>query len=342
MSKNAKSSTQNSVFIACGGTGGHFMPGIVTGGALEKVNFQPYYFGEGKKIEEILIKDHGVSLIRPITGGGRLKRGLSLFSKILKEHFIHKPKLCILCGGFSSFILGLYGILFRVPLVILEQNTLPGRVNRILSYFSKFACVTFKSSEYFLNCKSFHTGNPVRNLDKEQAKEIDLLIMGGSQGARAINLQLPKLINGKKNIVHVCGPGNREVSESNWKETNHQVTVFEHHSEMLSLISKSKWVVTRAGATSLSECAALGASCVAVPYPFAKDQHQLKNAKELEEKNALMILEEKKIDQLKDLLNKTLDDDIKAQQFSKNIKLSGIGDVLAEKTVATIKGELNL
>jgi len=315
------------IWIACGGTGGHFLPGLVCGKALESHNHKVSYWGEGKAIEEHLCNDHQLKLNRPKTGGGRIKRGLSLFFKQFKKLTKNKPKLCILCGGFSSFITGIFSILFRIPFVILEQNAVPGKINRLLSRFAKVAFITFPNSEKYMHSPCILSGNPVRTSPQISQKEIDILIIGGSQGAQALNTGLAKIIQGSYNITHICGPGKLKLTKEAWEKTSHKVDILEQHPQIPELAAKSRWTITRAGATSLSELAAVGCAAIAIPYPIASDNHQLLNAQYLESLNALIVLEETQFTNKSKMINNMISDPKAHTKYAKALKNSKIADI---------------
>ncbi len=324
------------IWVACGGTGGHFLPGMVCGKALEKNGNVVSYWGEGKKIEEHLCADHQLQLIRPRLSGGRIKRGLNLFFKQFKKVFKNRPKLCILCGGYSSFITGVFSILFRIPFVILEQNAVPGKINRLLSRFAKVAFITFPNSEQYMKSACVLSGNPVRTAVSNNNKENDILIIGGSQGAQALNMGLAKIIEGNYKITHICGPGKLDDTRKAWDDSNHDVTIIEQYSGIPELASRSRWTITRAGATSLSELAAVGCAAIAVPYPIASDNHQLLNAQYLEDLGALVVLEERDFSDKAGFVNGLIGDAGSHVRYGEALKGSCIADVNGERVVKDI------
>jgi UDP-N-acetylglucosamine--N-acetylmuramyl-(pentapeptide) pyrophosphoryl-undecaprenol N-acetylglucosamine transferase len=243
----------------------------------------------------------------------------------------------LLFGGFSSFALGTWAIRKRVPIHLFEQNTVPGRVNRLLSYFAESAYLTFPLKKYSLGRKKQSlTGNPVRPpMASISDPKYDILILGGSQGAASLNQRLPVLLDPKFKICHVCGPGREgEVNKSYPNLEN--VTVVESHPNIPELLSQSRWVVSRAGATSLSEMAAAGTATLTVPLPTAKDDHQRYNAEVLRDQDAVEMLLEHEFEVKKDWLNELLKDSRRAKELKKNILASGLADVKGVRALSSL------
>jgi UDP-N-acetylglucosamine--N-acetylmuramyl-(pentapeptide) pyrophosphoryl-undecaprenol N-acetylglucosamine transferase len=330
------------IWIANGGTGGHFLPGTVCGKALQNKDYQIIYWGEGKEIENHLCKDHSTDLNRPTGGGGRIKRGITLFYMQLKKVFMQRPVISILCGGYSSFITGTFCVLFRIPFVLLEQNTIPGKINRLLSRFALKAYITYPQSESYLKTQCELTGNPVREVEIQDEKEYDILIIGGSQGAQALNTKSATLIDGNLKIMHICGPGKLEETKTAWDESNHEVTIHEQANNIPELVSKSKWTITRAGATSLSEIAACQSAAIAVPFPYASDNHQYHNAKYLENLGAIIMLEENSFESKKEFINQQIADTTINKNLAKALSTSGIADIAGKKIVENLLKEILL
>jgi UDP-N-acetylglucosamine--N-acetylmuramyl-(pentapeptide) pyrophosphoryl-undecaprenol N-acetylglucosamine transferase len=243
--------TLPSIWIACGGTGGHFMPGMVVGRALEAKGYEVTYWGEGKRIEVSLCEEQKIDMMRP-SAGSRAKRWYSLQKLMNQQAKKAEPTAVLLFGGFSSFALGTWAVRKRVPIHLFEQNTVPGRVNRLLSLFARSVHLTFPLKKYSLGSKEQHlTGNPVRPPVARTAEpKFDVLILGGSQGAASLNQRLPALLDSSFKVCHVCGPG-RESEVIKAYPHLKNVTIFESHSNVPELLSQCRWVISRAGATSL-------------------------------------------------------------------------------------------
>lgn len=307
------------------------------GRALEAKGYTVTYWGEGKKIEENLCEQQSIVMQRP-KDGSRWKRWKQLLSS-MKQHAKDQPPLaCLLFGGFSSFALGSWALLHRCPYHLFEQNAIPGRVNRLLSFKAQTAFLTFPLQKYRFFCKNQHlSGNPVRSApSKSEARSHDLLILGGSQGAKALNQTLPQQLSRDLKVIHLCGPNRKSEAETAW-QGNKNVDIVESSPDVPALLGQCRWVITRAGATSLSEIAAIGIATIAVPYPHAKDDHQRANAEHLEKKQALLILDENSIDTKRQWLHDTLNDTSLQLQLENSSLHSGLADIEAQRALELLK-----
>lgn len=296
------------------------MPGVVMGKALAQRGDQVRYFGEGKAIEDDLSKAQSVDLIRPSVGGGRFSRGRTLWNLLSSQQ--PKPDLCLGFGGFSTAVLGTWAIVHRVPFVLFEQNAIAGRVNRLLRPFAKAIHLTFPAE----NLRGGALwGNPVRQAPAQSETEMDLLILGGSQGAKALNINLPSHLPQDLRITHIAGPGRVEEALGAHGGPREGLEVLESHPDVPSLLARSRWVISRAGATSLSEIAAGAKACITVPYPHAKDDHQRANARHLEKLGAVRVLEEADFSRV-DLKAWLADEDLRTKLVDGMAK-SGLADV---------------
>lgn len=325
-------------WIACGGTGGHFLPGVVMGRALRAEGFSVQYFGEGKSIEQHLSQDHNIDLKRP-TSGSRFARFLKLKAKFNAQRKINPPGFVLLFGGFSSFALGSWALMHGIPIFLFEQNAIPGRVNRFLSWFAKGALLTFPLQGPPLRCKMHLTGNPVRPNIHRTGEGWDLLVLGGSQGALALNRTLPKLLPKDIRILHLCGPGRiKEASDAYGSRKN--VDIRESDRDVPGLLSKSRWVISRAGATSLSEIVSAKVAAITVPYPFAKDNHQRANAKHLQAMGACEWIEEADLQKKKERIWTLLKDDQQREEMIEAQGESNIADIHGQRAMEVLRSVL--
>ena len=320
--------TLPTIWIACGGTGGHFLPGVVVGRSLEGQGFTVLYFGEGKAIEEDLCKAQNIDMIRPPKShlGSRFKKLRWMLKELSLRKKENPPQAVLGFGGFSSASLGLWATLHRTPLFLFEQNAVPGRVNRMLSPFAKAVFLTFPLVSKKLRNANLHlTGNPIRPASpKPEKKDYDLLVLGGSQGALALNRDLLPLLPKDWRILHIAGPGRREEVLNADRGLHPHLEVIDSHPDVPSLLARSRWVISRSGATSLSEIAQSGNPCITVPLPTSRDDHQRHNAAYLEARQGVVVLEESAFDgdSLKGaLLNPDL-----TLALSSGIRQSGIAD----------------
>ncbi len=321
------------VFIAGGGTGGHFYPALSLSEALHKKGFSIFYIGtkngiEGKKDfphgEKILFDTKGVrgkSLKGKVISTAKLLYTTLKVKKILKKE---KPDFAICFGGYASLPLGLASFLEGIPLYIHEQNSVPSYTNKVLSYIAKKIFITFEySKKYFPKEKTFLTGFPVRNIlkkrlstSKEEARRLlgipqekkVVLIFGGSQGAKKLTEVGESLAEKEKQLFFIIITGKN--SRLNKKLPN--IKNFEYFEDMGLLYKASDIVISRSGAGTVSELILFGKPAVFVPYPYAASNHQYFNVKWLENEGLAHIVEEKNLDEkilrekIKDFFSKDL------------------------------------
>jgi len=298
------------------------------GRALIAKGYAVRYFGEGKAVEEDLCRAQQIEMIRPPKShsGSRLKKFLWVFSELSRQKRQERPVAILGFGGFSSAALGTWAILNRTPLFLFEQNAVPGRVNRTLAPFAKAVFLTFPLVlKKLRSSRQYLTGNPVRPAcPKPDQKAYDLLVIGGSQGALALNRNLPPLLPEGWRILHIAGPGrSMEVLEADGGR-HPLLEVIDSHPDVPALLAKTRWVISRSGATSLCEIAQSGNPCITVPLPTSMDDHQRHNAAFLEARQGVVVLEESAFDS-QSLRGALLNPDL-ALVLSSGIRQSGIAD----------------
>ena len=300
------------VLVSGGGTAGHVYPALtvaalVSADARDRVA----YVGAPDSLEQRLAGEAGVEFVAvPVTGWDRA-RPLTLltgFTTAIASTFrclglLNRDRTDAVLGfgGYVSVPLSLAAVLRGVPLVLHEQNSVPGVANKILARFARTVCVTYEDSVALLAHpdRAVVTGDPVREsvlrADREggrtaygvSAEETLLLVFGGSRGARHLNGALVGLrerlaaITGVR-VVQIAGPSEapavRAALEAQggipdwWR-------VLEYVDGMGDLLAAADLVVSRAGATTLAELSAIGKASVLVPYPYATDDHQTLNAR---------------------------------------------------------------
>jgi len=327
------------VFIAGGGTGGHFYPASALPNFLKEKNYHIYYFGTKSGIEakkdfpanQIFLFDMKAVRVRGFFR--KIKGALSLLSASFKIYKIikkEKPDFIICFGGYTSFPLGLAGFLSKTKIYIHEQNSVPSYTNKILSFFAKKIFITFPiTRKYFPEEKTYLTGLPLRsslkerlNITKEEArKQLNLptdkkviLIFGGSQGAKKLNQTVNKLAELFKDyfFIHIQGKHKVEL-----KEKPQNIISYEYFDDMGLLYKASDLVISRAGSATVNEILAFGKKAIFIPFPYATSDHQYYNVKWLEDKGVCKILLEKNIEKLPEILNDFLDKDINEKEIQK-------------------------
>jgi UDP-N-acetylglucosamine--N-acetylmuramyl-(pentapeptide) pyrophosphoryl-undecaprenol N-acetylglucosamine transferase len=307
------------VLIAAGGTGGHIYPGIAV--AKELMRRDPSssvrFVGTARGLETRLVPGAGFELsliesagLKNVGLAARL-RGLVILPKsflaarrLLREF---RPHVTVGAGGYVSGPVLLTAALTGTRTLVMESNALPGFTNRVLARFVDAAAVSFEAALPYFRGKGVVTGNPVRREFFEIPRKerdpgrISLLIFGGSQGARAINeamvAALPHLAarRGVLRITHQTGEADLErvragYEAAGWSE---QAEVRPYLDDIVRHFAASDLILCRAGATTSAELVAAGKAAIMVPFPFAADDHQRKNAEALQTGGAaIMILQQ--------------------------------------------------
>lgn len=290
------------LLIAAGGTGGHLFPGISVARAFKELNpgGDVLFVGSERGLEREILEREGfrqVALnVGRLKGEGwtqRLKTLLSLPGALLQARSILKdfrPDLVFGIGGYSSGPMILAARSRGIPRAVLEPNAIPGYTNRKLAKSVDRVFIAFpKAKEFFPESKVRLTGTPVRGDLKpvETAaaeKPFTVLVLGGSQGATAINkamtAALPKLeASGKAlKIIHQTGSNDEAWVKETYAKSKipHEVSAFV--ADMARVYREADLAVSRAGASTISELLATRTPSILVPYPFAADDHQRFNA----------------------------------------------------------------
>jgi len=290
------------IVIAAGGTGGHIFPGIAI--ACEVKRRDPaaeiLFVGTARGLESKIVPREGFDLelikVSALKGVSMLQRAKSLLElpasfvaarRILKRF---RPDVVIGVGGYSSGPTLLMAALMRVPTMVVEPNAMPGFTNRVLARFTDSAALTFEESLKYFRGRGRITGNPVRGdfgqlNRKERSDKVHILIFGGSQGARAINnamvggLPLLSADKARMNITHQTGESDFDRIQRGYIEAGFDtadVRAFIH--DMAARFQQADVLICRSGATTVAEVAAAGKAAIFVPFPFATDDHQRKNA----------------------------------------------------------------
>ena len=307
------------VVIAGGGTGGHLYPGVAV--ARELLRRQPdavvTFAGTARGLEATLVPKEGFELdvIRSAGLKGRSMlaalRGLALVPVGLADAWAllsrRRPNAVVGVGGYSSGPVALAAALRGIPTMLLEQNAVPGMTNRTLARVVRAAALTYNDDGNYFGRKAFVTGNPVRpefftatSFDQRSAASDRrrLLILGGSQGAHAINVAMVEAAAelGRRHaglqIVHQTGQRDLAVVREGYERAGISARTESFLDGVAGEMTAADLVICRAGATTLAELAAVGRPAVLVPLPGATDDHQRKNAQVLADAGAAVLLEQ--------------------------------------------------
>lgn len=334
------------ILIMAGGTGGHVFPALAVARQMNDMGMHISWLGTRNGIEARLIPQENYIDLHYLSVMGLRRQGLKrlLLSpfkigmaciQAAKVLMTVKPNLVLGMGGFASGPGGLMAKLMCYPLVIHEQNAVPGLTNRILSTFATRVLQafpgTFKVSPG--NKKFCVTGNPVRQEitvlpepaqryeQRSDSQGVNILILGGSQGATVLNETVPlSLVEAYKqaqmrglqlNIWHQAGRDKDEQTSEAYQRCLVPARVMPFVVDMDKAYAWADLVIARSGALTVSEIQQAGVAAIFVPYPAATDDHQTKNAQFLAQEGAAIIVNQEKLsvknltEIIVDLLDKT-------------------------------------
>ncbi len=344
--------------LSGGGTGGHIYPAIAIANEI-KLRFPDAEFlfvGANDKMEMQKVPQAGYKIEGLWIAG--LQRKLTLQNvmfpiklvsslwkslKIIKKF---KPDVVIGTGGFASGPLLQMANMMRIPTVIQEQNSYPGITNKLLSKKASKICVAYENLErFFPKEKMILTGNPVRqdliNIDEKRQEAFKyfnldenkktLLILGGSLGARRINQliekELPFLQSKNIQIIWQCGKLYfDEYKKFNTKSPSfvgvgEDTTVLAFIDRMDLVYAAVDFVISRAGASSVSELCIVGKPVIFIPSPNVAEDHQSKNAQSIVDKNGALLLKESELNEkFESVFSELLSNENQQKELSKNIK----------------------
>ena len=302
------------VLIAAGGTGGHIYPGIAVAKEILRRDEKSeiLFVGTSRGLETKIVPDNGFQLslinsagLKNVGLAGKLK-GLAVLPKSFLEarslikHF--RPDAVIGAGGYVSGPVLLMASLMRVPTLVMDSNALPGFTNRQLARFVDKAALTFEEAVKYFGAKGIVTGNPVRKEFfeiplKTRGTKLNVLLFGGSQGARAINNTMVDALKNlgefhdRLQITHQTGEADFERIREEYNRAGFgDSDVRPYISEMVAEFEKTDLIISRAGATTCAEVAAAGKAAIMIPLPTAADDHQRKNAEALQTAGAARMI----------------------------------------------------
>jgi UDP-N-acetylglucosamine--N-acetylmuramyl-(pentapeptide) pyrophosphoryl-undecaprenol N-acetylglucosamine transferase len=289
------------VVIAGGGTGGHLYPGIAVAQEFQSsLGAAVTFLTSPKAVTAQILDRYGfpweVIASRALKGQGlwsRVRTLCSLPGSVLEAKARLRalaPHLVLGMGGYASGPVGVAAYLLGIPLVIHEQNAIPGMANRWLAKLAARIFLSFPdSSGCYPRERTVWTGNPIRPeflvTPARPNAPFTVLLMGGSQGAHSLNMAalgaLPLLADLKEqlNFLHITGKEDQEEVGAGYKEAGFSAAVADFTPEVPAWMGRAHLVVCRAGASTLAELTALGRAALLVPFPFAANNHQEFNAR---------------------------------------------------------------
>jgi UDP-N-acetylglucosamine--N-acetylmuramyl-(pentapeptide) pyrophosphoryl-undecaprenol N-acetylglucosamine transferase len=314
--------------IMAGGTGGHIFPGLAVAEALRATGWRVHWLGAPDSMESHLIPPRGFELHTINFSGVRGKgfvtlallplRLLKAFWQSVRVIRQVQPSVVVGLGGYISFPAGMMAVLLGKPLVLHEQNSVAGMVNKILARLADKVFTAFPG----VIANGQWVGNPLRTEFLQQAEPeqrfaersgpLHLLVVGGSLGAKALNDVVPRAVAllpplQRPTIVHQSGEKQIDALRANYAAAGVQATLTPFIDNTAVAFAQADVIVCRAGASTVTEIAAVGAAAVLVPFPFAVDDHQTTNARFLSDQGAAKLVQQKDLtaEILADLLLKS-------------------------------------
>lgn len=339
------------ILVTGGGTGGHLIPllSIVSEIKRRDRSAELLFVGPKSDFNETL---RGAGIEVREVNAGKFRRYFSLenFSDIFKiligvdESIFHilrfKPDVVFSKGGFASVPAVIAASYVRVPVMTHESDAVPGLANKIIARMAKRIFVSFpESKEHFSEYKVIFSGNPIREDilkgDKARAQRLFglrenlpvVLVFGGSQGAQKINGllsdSLEKILE-RYQVIHVCGKNNFAEIEKRRDgmdaPNKHRYKIYPYlDEEMKDAFALSDFIISRAGANSLSEIIALGKPGLIIPLPSAANNHQYLNAKHFADQDMVLLAEEKDLDGGK-ILDRLKELEVKKTELIENLR----------------------
>ena len=331
------------IVFAGGGTGGHLFPGLAVAEKLSanRPGVRITFVGTGKPLERRHVAAAGFDYVsapcRPLPR--RASEAISFVVENVAGYFAAGRLLdeehvagVVGLGGYASVPMGRAAARRRLPLVLLEQNVVPGKANRWLSRVASLVCTSFQETGEQIRCRCpiRWTGNPIRSLDagenlpsprgaggeggqigpitpipdllpEREGKQPRLVVLGGSGGARSLNENVPRALYKIRHllagweILHQSGEADVETTRNLYRKFALEARVEAFWADLPVLLAGSRLAICRAGGTTLAELSAAATPAVLLPYPHAADDHQRKNADMFAAAGAAHLVDEREI-----------------------------------------------
>ena len=308
------------IVIAAGGTGGHVYPALAVAECLRREEVRVVWLGTPAGVEARVVPRHGFDLNTVRVTGLRSTSWRMRWSAALRFALALGTACCCLRRNCAALVLGMGGYasapgalaarLLGLPLVLHEQNAVPGMVNRWLGPWANRVLEAFPGA-FPARRRAIHVGNPVREaiLDLPEPRHrlasrhgpLRVLVLGGSQGARILNQVVPQAVarlrqRARVSLRHQTGRGNAAGTRDRYAGIGFEAEVEEFIDDMAAAYAWADLVVCRAGALTVAELAAAGTASILIPFPFAVDDHQARNARRLVDAGAAVLVSQEDFD----------------------------------------------
>ena len=308
------------ILVMAGGTGGHVYPALAVAQAIQAHSHDVVWLGTRRGLESRVVPNAGIDIewisVHGLRGKGVGTLLLAPFRLVyalmqsLRVVLRHRPAAVLGMGGFVSGPGGVAAWLLRRPLVIHEQNAVAGLTNRLLARLARVVLQAFPGS-FSSRPDAVTVGNPVRTdiaaipapAERLAARHgrLRLLVLGGSQGARALNRVVPAAlatlpVDQRPEVLHQTGTLTAELARDAYRDAGVVGRLVEFIEDMADAYAWADLVVCRSGALTVTEVCAAGLPAIFVPFPAAVDDHQTANARPMAEAGAAMIMQEAELD----------------------------------------------
>lgn len=347
--------TRETIFVCAGGTGGHVFPGLAVADALGRLaEVDCRFLGTARGMETRVVPSRGYPLellnVTAMKGGGLRRAAKGALSVVGSMRAVtalfrrHSPKLVVSVGGYSAGPAALAALAARVPLAIVEPNAVPGFTHRLLGPFARRAYVAWDEvAERFPEGRARVFGVPLGRAfapstyhTRERRR---VLVLGGSLGAQALNERVPLALGkvhrdlGGVEVVHQTGTGREaEVRGLYDRAGVAGARCVPFLDDVAGELADADLVVARAGAVTVAELACVGRASLLVPFPYAADDHQLKNATLYQRRGACRVVEQERatVDRLAADIRLVLSDDGLRERMARAAAKAGRPDAALE------------
>ena len=291
---------KKTALVMAGGTGGHIFPGLAVAQALREQDWDVHWLGAPASMEARLVPEHGFTLHTIDFGGVRGKGVLTLallplrllkaFAQALGVVRRVQPQVVIGLGGYISFPGGTMAVLAGKPLVLHEQNSVAGMANKLLAHIADRVFTAFPN----VLPRAQWVGNPLRSAFLQQppprerfagrSGPLQVLVVGGSLGAQALNEVVPQALallapEQRPQVLHQSGAKQIDALRANYAAAGVEAQLTPFIDDTAQAFAQADLVICRAGASTVTEIAAIGAAALYVPFPHAVDDHHTTNAR---------------------------------------------------------------
>jgi len=317
--------TARTILVMAGGTGGHVMPAMAVADYMRGSGWLVVWLGSKQGMEATLVPKHGYQMewirFSGLRGKGFIRLALLPLNLLIafwqsaRVIFRVRPDVVLGMGGYVSFPGGMMASLLNRPLVVHEQNSIAGLANRVLAGVADYVLSGFPG----VLKKSRWVGNPVRESIAQlpppplrfasHGDRLQLLVLGGSLGAQALNQVVPSALglvpeSQRPRVTHQSGAKHLESVRHGYQQAGVSVHAVPFIEDMAASYAAADLVICRAGALTVSELAAAGVASILVPFPHAVDDHQTYNARFLADAGAAVLVQQTELSsrRLADLL----------------------------------------